>query len=40
MARETTNVGLIATASTTFYDPYTLARLIASLDQASDGRAG
>ncbi|MFD6895614.1 NtaA/DmoA family FMN-dependent monooxygenase [Rhodococcus sp. NPDC060086] len=40
MARETKYVGLIATASTTFYDPYTLARLIASLDQASDGRAG
>lgn len=40
MARETTYVGLIATASTTFYDPYTLARLMASLDQASDGRAG
>ncbi|MCK8672461.1 NtaA/DmoA family FMN-dependent monooxygenase [Rhodococcus sp. HM1] len=40
MARETAHVGLIATASTTFFDPYTLARLIASLDQASDGRAG
>jgi FMN-dependent oxidoreductase (nitrilotriacetate monooxygenase family) len=40
MARETTNVGLIATASTTFYDPYNLARLLGSLDQISDGRAG
>jgi len=40
MAGVTRHVGLIATASTTFYDPYTLARLMASLDQASDGRAG
>ena len=40
MAGVTRHVGLIATASTTFYDPYTLARLLASLDQASDGRAG
>ncbi|WP_228045988.1 NtaA/DmoA family FMN-dependent monooxygenase [Saccharopolyspora montiporae] len=40
MAARTKHVGLIATASTTFYDPYTLARLLASLDQASDGRAG
>lgn len=36
----TKHVGLIATASTTFYDPYNLARLLASLDQVSDGRAG
>lgn len=40
MAGVTQHVGLIATASTTFYDPYTLARLLASLDQASNGRAG
>ena len=40
MAAVTSHVGLIATASTTFYDPYNLARLLASLDQASDGRAG
>jgi FMN-dependent oxidoreductase (nitrilotriacetate monooxygenase family) len=40
MAQHTQHVGLIATCSTTFYDPYTLARLVASLDQASDGRAG
>jgi N-acetyl-S-(2-succino)cysteine monooxygenase len=40
MAQVTQHVGLIATASTTFYDPYTLARLVGSLDQASDGRAG
>ncbi|MBY8859410.1 NtaA/DmoA family FMN-dependent monooxygenase [Nocardia sp. CA2R105] len=40
ISQHTKHVGLIATASTTFYDPYTLARLLASLDQASDGRAG
>jgi len=40
IAQHTKHVGLIATASTTFYDPYNLARLLASLDQASDGRAG
>ncbi|WP_163506487.1 NtaA/DmoA family FMN-dependent monooxygenase [Fodinicola acaciae] len=40
MASVTRYVGLIATASTTFYDPYTLARLLGSLDQACDGRAG
>ncbi|CAN5269702.1 LLM class flavin-dependent oxidoreductase [soil metagenome] len=40
IAQHTNHVGLIATASTTFYDPYNLARLLASLDQASDGRAG
>ncbi len=40
IAQHTTHVGLIATASTTFYDPYNLARLLASLDQVSDGRAG
>ncbi|MBH0777848.1 NtaA/DmoA family FMN-dependent monooxygenase [Nocardia bovistercoris] len=40
ISQHTKYVGLIATASTTFYDPYNLARLLASLDQASDGRAG
>ncbi|WP_099021981.1 NtaA/DmoA family FMN-dependent monooxygenase [Mycolicibacterium palauense] len=40
MAQHTRHVGLIATASTTFYDPYNLARLLASLDQVCDGRAG
>lgn len=40
ISQHTRHVGLIATASTTFYDPYNLARLLASLDQASDGRAG
>lgn len=40
LARDTRYLGLIATASTSFYDPYNLARLLASLDQISDGRAG
>lgn len=40
VAGVTKHVGLIPTASTTFYDPYTLGRLIGSLDQISDGRAG
>src|SRR3954447_6265277 len=40
IAQHTKHVGLIATASTTFYDPYILARLLPSLDQVSDGRAG
>lgn len=40
MAGVTQHVGLIATASASFYDPYNLARLLASLDQASNGRAG
>ena len=40
LATVTERIGLIATASTTFYEPYNLARLFASLDQISGGRAG
>lgn len=40
IAAATEKIGLIATASTTFYEPYNLARLFASLDQVSGGRAG
>jgi FMN-dependent oxidoreductase (nitrilotriacetate monooxygenase family) len=40
LATATERIGLIATASTTFYEPYNLARLFASLDQISGGRAG
>src|SRR4051812_3383056 len=40
LATATQRIGLIATASTTFYEPYNLARLFASLDQISGGRAG
>ncbi|MGW3953124.1 LLM class flavin-dependent oxidoreductase [Streptomyces sp. NPDC004752] len=36
----TTRIGLIGTASTTYYEPFNLARLLASLDQISGGRAG
>lgn len=36
----TRNIGLIATASTGFSDPYNLARQFASLDHLSGGRAG
>ncbi|MER9847648.1 LLM class flavin-dependent oxidoreductase [Mesorhizobium sp. M0106] len=36
----TRNIGLIATASTSFSDPYNLARQFASLDHLSGGRAG
>lgn len=40
IAAHTSRIGLIATASTTFYEPYNLARLFASLDHLSKGRAG
>ncbi|MFB9950724.1 NtaA/DmoA family FMN-dependent monooxygenase [Rhizobium puerariae] len=40
MAVVTETIGLIATASTTFNDPYNIARRILSLDHASHGRAG
>jgi FMN-dependent oxidoreductase (nitrilotriacetate monooxygenase family) len=40
LAAATERIGLIATASTTFYEPYNLARLFASLDRISGGRAG
>ncbi len=40
LAQHTRHLGLIATASTTFEPPYTIARRFASLDHISDGRAG
>lgn len=40
IASVTTHLGLIATASTTYYEPYNLARLFSSLDHISGGRAG
>ena len=40
IAAATTHVGLIATASTSYYEPYLLARAFASLDRISGGRAG
>jgi FMN-dependent oxidoreductase (nitrilotriacetate monooxygenase family) len=39
-ARATTRIGLIATASTSYNDPYNLARRFGSLDHVSGGRAG
>jgi FMN-dependent oxidoreductase (nitrilotriacetate monooxygenase family) len=40
IAAITDRIGLIATASTTFHEPYNLARLFNSLDHISHGRAG
>ena len=39
LAAVTTHLGLIATASTTYNDPYHIARKFASLDHISGGRA-
>lgn len=39
IARETKHIGLIATASTTYNEPYNLARRFQSLDVISGGRA-
>jgi FMN-dependent oxidoreductase (nitrilotriacetate monooxygenase family) len=40
LASVTERIGFIATASTTYEDPYILARKFASLDLLSEGRAG
>ncbi|SBW22745.1 LLM class flavin-dependent oxidoreductase [Protofrankia symbiont of Coriaria ruscifolia] len=40
LSTATTRIGLIATASTTYNEPYHLARTFASLDHLSRGRAG
>jgi FMN-dependent oxidoreductase (nitrilotriacetate monooxygenase family) len=40
IARATSRIGLIATASTTYNDPFNLARRFASLDYVSGDRAG
>jgi len=40
LATKTTHIGLAATASTTYSDPYNLARAFASIDHISGGRAG
>ena len=39
IAGSTTHIGLGATASTSFYEPYNIARLFSSLDHISHGRA-
>lgn len=40
LAAQTTHIGLTATASTMYYEPYNVARLFSSLDTISNGRAG
>lgn len=40
LAARTRDIGLVATVSTSYTDPFTIARQIASLDLLSDGRAG
>ncbi|MDB5617732.1 LLM class flavin-dependent oxidoreductase [Tardiphaga sp.] len=40
VAAATTHIGLIATASTTYNEPYNIARRFATLDHASGGRSG
>ncbi|MEU6644702.1 LLM class flavin-dependent oxidoreductase [Saccharomonospora sp. NPDC046836] len=40
LARATEHIGLIATASSTYTEPYNLARQFASLDHISGGRVG
>jgi FMN-dependent oxidoreductase (nitrilotriacetate monooxygenase family) len=40
LAMVTSRIGLVATATTTYNAPYTVARQFASLDQISHGRAG
>jgi FMN-dependent oxidoreductase (nitrilotriacetate monooxygenase family) len=40
LSQITSQIGLIATISTTFHHPYNLARQIGTLDHASGGRAG
>lgn len=40
LSQHTEHIGLVATASTTFDEPFHIARRFASLDHLSDGRAG
>ncbi|WP_299057455.1 LLM class flavin-dependent oxidoreductase [uncultured Nocardioides sp.] len=40
LAAETTHLGLVCSISTTFSEPYQVARVVASLDHVSGGRAG
>jgi len=40
LAQHTRHIGLVATASTTFEEPFHVARRFASLDHLSNGRAG
>jgi N-acetyl-S-(2-succino)cysteine monooxygenase len=40
LAAVTTHIGLVSTATTTYNEPYLIARIFASLDQMSGGRMG
>lgn len=40
IAVSTSNIGLVATCSTSYNEPYSIARMFASLDHISHGRAG
>jgi long-chain alkane monooxygenase len=40
LARETEHIGIVATASTSFYPPFLLARSMSTIDHLSGGRAG
>ena len=40
LAMDTTHIGLAATLSTTYSDPFTVARQFSSIDHLSNGRAG
>ncbi len=40
LATKTSRIGLLVTANTSYYEPYNLARLSASLDHVTHGRAG
>lgn len=40
LAQATEHLGIVATVTTTFYPPFLAARLLATLDHLSDGRAG
>jgi FMN-dependent oxidoreductase (nitrilotriacetate monooxygenase family) len=40
MAQATSKIGLVASYSTTFHEPYSIARVFVSLDHLSNGRAG
>ena len=40
MAMSTTHLGLAATLSTTYYEPFHIARTMMTLDHMTGGRAG
>jgi alkanesulfonate monooxygenase len=40
LAAVTTRIGLVSTATTTYLDPFHVARMFATLDQMSEGRVG